>query len=256
MIMVKPADGKKFRGLITYILCQLKGTSNSIFLHFIQDLHVQYQEGKLPKYNPMKLVLEVEDKIRVLKHAEVWETASTTNDVPAMALNTTASITDQLKDFQAHHITAELKRLSSNTKPPPNDHDSGHKDGKSRSKFQHQDWMFVPPNRLSETKSIQGRSYNWCTKCNKGQGQWVQAHTSDTHQDGFRLALANDPTLANDPLTPSRQTWLRLLTLPQIKGKIVEALVNRSLSTQTSGFMTLTIPLSYPLLIVSTTGLV
>jgi len=48
MIMVKPADGKKFRGLITYILGQLKGTTNSIFLRFVQDLHVQYQEGNFP----------------------------------------------------------------------------------------------------------------------------------------------------------------------------------------------------------------
>jgi len=48
MIMVKPADGKKFRGLITYILGQLKRTTNSIFLRFVQDLHVQYQEGNFP----------------------------------------------------------------------------------------------------------------------------------------------------------------------------------------------------------------
>ena len=92
----------------------------------------------------------MEDKIHILKHAEVWDTASTTTDVPAMALNTTTSITDQLKDFLAHHITAELKCLSSNMKPLPNDHGSGLKDGESRSKFQHQEWMFVPNSALRD----------------------------------------------------------------------------------------------------------
>jgi hypothetical protein len=56
MIIAKPTSGKKCNGLITYILRQLKGTNNPIFLHFIQDLHVQYQEGQLPKLNPMQLV--------------------------------------------------------------------------------------------------------------------------------------------------------------------------------------------------------
>jgi len=163
MIIAKPSSGKKFNGLITYILRQLKGTTNSIFLCFIQDLHVQYQEDKLPKFNPMKLILDVEDKIRVLKHAEVWDMSSPSQEIPAMALNTTPAITDQLKDFLANHITAELKRLINSLKSPSPDNTSGLKDGKTRSRFQHQDWMFVPPSRLSDTKTVQGRTYNWCT---------------------------------------------------------------------------------------------
>jgi len=108
MIIAKPSHGKKFNGLITYILRQLKRSSNPIFLRFIQDLHVQYQEGKLRKYNAMRLILDVEDKIRVLKHAEAWETSLSSQDVPAMALNTTTVIPDQLRDFLVNHITAEI----------------------------------------------------------------------------------------------------------------------------------------------------
>jgi len=187
MIIAKPLHGKKFNGLITYILRQLKRSSNPIFLRFIQDLHVQYQEGKLRKYNAMRLILDVEDKIRVLKHAEAWETSLSSQDVPAMALNTTTVIPDQLRDFLVNHITAEIRRLAAAGRSTPTDHGSANKDGKSKSRFSHQERMFVPPANLSDTKTVQGRSYNWCTKCNKGGGQWVQAHTTDTHQDGYRF---------------------------------------------------------------------
>ena len=77
-------------------------------------------------------ILDVEDKIRVLKHAEVWDMSSTYQEIPAMALNTTPAITDQLKDFLANHITAELKRLINSLKSPSPDNTSGLKDGKTR----------------------------------------------------------------------------------------------------------------------------
>jgi len=52
MITTKPTPTRQHRGLITYILHQLKTSSNQILLHYIQDLHVSYKEGKLPKYTP------------------------------------------------------------------------------------------------------------------------------------------------------------------------------------------------------------
>ncbi len=47
--------------------------------------------------------------------------------------------------------------------------------------------MFIPPKHQSETKSVNGQEYSWCLKCNRGKGQWVQAHTAETHLDDFRL---------------------------------------------------------------------
>jgi hypothetical protein len=135
----------------------------------------------------MQLVLDVEDKIRVLKHVEVWDSPTSTNEVPAMALQATTGLTDQLKDFLAHHITAELKCLYGTNKSNPTDTGSTNKDGKTHSRFQHQDWMLVPPLQPTDTKTVQSRSYNWCLKCNRGNGQWGQAHTTDTHQDGYRF---------------------------------------------------------------------
>jgi hypothetical protein len=71
MITIKSTLTTHFNGLITYILRQLKTTLNQIFLCYIQDLHVSYQEGTMHKYTPWKLILDVEDKIRGLRHAEV-----------------------------------------------------------------------------------------------------------------------------------------------------------------------------------------
>jgi len=78
---------RKNQGLITYILQQLELTTNPILLHQVQDLHIQYQENKLPKYTPQKLVCDIEDKIRVLKHAEAWTTLHVPEQ-PMMAMHT------------------------------------------------------------------------------------------------------------------------------------------------------------------------
>jgi len=106
----------RYNGLITYVLHQLKTTQNKIFLRYIQDLHVSYQEGTLPKFTPWKLVLDVEDKIRVLWHAEVWDSTKS-KDTPAMALNATSTLTDQLKEFLAKQISTEIKHLVTTPKP-------------------------------------------------------------------------------------------------------------------------------------------
>ncbi len=178
--MITPTSNttEQHSGLITYILCQLKHTKNPIFQHYIQDVHNQFQEAKLPQHTPTKLLLEVEDKIHVLKHAEAWDTLAQ-HDTPAMALNATSStITTQLKDFLTNHISSEFNKLIERHKLPS-------RDGRQKGKFQHQEWMFLPPKHPSETKTVNGRDYTWCLKCNKGKGQWVQAHTTDTHLDDF-----------------------------------------------------------------------
>jgi hypothetical protein len=179
MITSPTTSKRSHNGLITYILRQLKFTTNAPFLRYIQDLHVDYQEGKLPKCTPLKLIQAVEDKIRVLKHAEVWDSAGT-SETPAMALASNIQFPDQLKEFLANHISAKLKKLQDTGK------DSG-KDSKGRQRFQHQDWMFIGPANPAELKTVNGRNYNWRTKCGRGNGQWVQSHTTDTHQDSFRL---------------------------------------------------------------------
>jgi len=156
IIIGKPSSAKRHNGLITYTLHQLKGTSNPVFLRFIQDMHVQYQEAQLPKYTPLKLILEVEDKICVLKHAKVWN--ASTPDIPAMAMNANTLLTDDLKEFLANQITTVIKCLAASNKIPLT-YGKENKDGKSCSEFKHQDWVFVPPSNPSAVKITDNHTY-------------------------------------------------------------------------------------------------
>jgi hypothetical protein len=148
----------RYNGLITYVLRQLKTTQNKIFLHYIQDLHVSYQEGTLPKYTPWKSVLDVEDKIRVLRHAEVWDSTKS-KDTLAMALNATSALTDQLKEFLANQISTESKHLV--TTPKPNTLSREGRDGKDGRQHgrSNPEWVYTPPQNLADTKTVQNRTY-------------------------------------------------------------------------------------------------
>jgi hypothetical protein len=59
-------------GLITYILWQLKDSAIYMFQKYVWELHVDYQEAKLGDITITKLILHIEDKIHVLKHAGGW----------------------------------------------------------------------------------------------------------------------------------------------------------------------------------------
>jgi hypothetical protein len=47
------------------------------------------------------------------------------------------------------------------------------------------EWVYTPPQNLAETKTVQNRTYHWCTKCNRGNSQWVSSHTNETHKDNY-----------------------------------------------------------------------
>jgi hypothetical protein len=55
------------------------------------------------------------------------------------------------------------------------------------------------------------REYKWCLKCNRGNGQWVQAHMTETHQEDFHIQrhFTNTPKTTTGILkggTPSSKT--------------------------------------------------
>jgi len=201
MITSQSTSTKRFNGLITYILCQLKTTQNQIFLRYIQDLHVTYQ---------------VKDKIRVLRHAEVWD-SSTTADAPAMALTATPTLTDQLKDFLANHITAEVERLIPSQKSQLSNRDAKDnkdpKDGKQRSRPNQPEWLYTPPQHPDDHKTVQNRTYNWCSKCNHGNGQWLIIHTSATHWDDY-IYLSKRQDGSKRPTTQPMGHNVHLATSP------------------------------------------
>ena len=127
-------------------------------------------------FTTQKRIQTMEDKIRVLKYAEVWSSI-TQESTPAMALATAPQLSSQLCKLITKHISSELEKVQAH---------QGGQEGKQHIKFQHQDWMFLAPKQPDEVKHMNGRNYRWCTKCNKEKGQWAQAHTTDTHLDDFK----------------------------------------------------------------------
>ncbi len=49
----------------------------------------------------------------------------------------------------------------------------------------YQEWHYSAPKDTKDTVSHSNKTFTWCLKCNSGRGQWVLAHTTDTHIDGF-----------------------------------------------------------------------
>jgi len=154
-----------------------------------------------------------------------------------MALTSQIPTSTSLQEFLANHITLELKHLTGTTP-------QGEKDGKGHTRFQHRQWMFQSPDNLTDTKTVNGRTYRRCTKCNKGNSQWVQTHITETHIDDYRpkpcLTDANhpggslkpSPTTGGNKDTKEKQHKVSLLTngkpaeTPTAKSSLANGITN------------------------------
>ncbi len=194
MITSPTSPSTAHNGLITYILCQLKDSHVDMFQKYIRDLHVGFQEATLGGITVHKLLLQIEDKIRVLKHAGEW-TASDATQPAAIALAAGTKLTPQLEELLSKQIKAPLTQLVECHKSLNNNNHS------NKSGFVHQEWMFVPPTTPGETRQYDNKTFTRCTKCHQGKGQWVSAHDSNTHVDGFRPT----PRRFNNNTNTSRQ---------------------------------------------------
>lgn len=174
MITTTSTSNPEHNGLITYILRQLKLSPVRLFHDYVRKLHVEYQEGKHPNMTPHSLLTIIENKIRVLKHADEWH-EDNANQPGAMALAASASKQPTsleetlLKQIQT--LTQIIER--NNTRQP----------GKGKP---YSEWKHSPPTNLSDIKTYNGKTFRWCTKCNNGKGQWASAHDTTTHVDGYK----------------------------------------------------------------------
>jgi hypothetical protein len=57
------------------------------------------------------------------------------------------------------------------------------------------------------TKQYNNKTFTWCTKCRQGKGQWVSAHDSTTHIEGFRPS----PRRFGNPSNTNRQKQQSIL---------------------------------------------
>jgi hypothetical protein len=81
----------------------------------------------MPNYTPHQLLIDVEDKIRVSKHADEWD-AAVAPDTPAMALNAT-QLSNQMKEFLTKQISFKMAKLLDHHK------NKTASDGKQKGKF-------------------------------------------------------------------------------------------------------------------------
>jgi hypothetical protein len=136
MISSYSATQTDHRGVITYIPCQLKLTNIPLFCSFIRNYHVEFQEGKHATTSTQGLLNTVEKKIRVLKHAEEWDSNEDTI-TSAMALSTTfcynADLIEYIPSQVTKHLLQIIYNLHSSTQQKFND-------GKSTP---YPDWMFM-----------------------------------------------------------------------------------------------------------------
>jgi hypothetical protein len=192
MITSPSSPSSIHNGLITYILRQLKESPIYIFQRYIRELHIDFQEAKLGNITVATLLINIEDKIRILKHAGEW-TESSNQHPSAMALTASTKLSPQLEDIVAKHVKAQLTQLV--------DCHKSNNNNTNKSGFVHQEWMFIPPTNLGETKQYNNKTFTWCTKCHQGKGQWVSAHDSTTHIEGFRPS----PRRFGNPSSTNRQ---------------------------------------------------
>jgi hypothetical protein len=97
-----------------------------LFSDYICKFHVAFQEGKHSALSISELIFSIEDKVRVLKHADEWHPADVSM-LPAMALNTTSRNSDALHDYINSQVKLQLSKILSSlcgqdgsNKPLPN----------------------------------------------------------------------------------------------------------------------------------------
>lgn len=141
----------------------------------IQKWHMQYLEAKMANLTPNKLIKLTDDKIQVLKHANLWATME-----PPVMMELQAELAHQqqhTKDLVQHLVT-HIGKLTQ------------HKNNPSNTPFQHPGWMITSPHSITKIhKVMNGKTYVWCNCCHQGHGLWVCTHTIETHQDVFDMLL-------------------------------------------------------------------
>lgn len=131
-----------------------------MFQPYIREPHIDFQEVKLGNIAITSLLLQIEDKIWVLKHAREWINAETTQP-SAMALAADSKLPTQLEDILSKQIKTQLFQFFEQNKTLTN-HNTNNT---NKTGVVHQEGMFVPPSTPRETRQYNNKKFNWCTTC-------------------------------------------------------------------------------------------
>lgn len=148
--MISPVlnHGHENNGLITYIYHQLTLSSITMFQDYIRKHHIAFQEAKLPNLTVNKLITDIKEKIRVLKHAREW----IVSDIPqssAMVLAISATFPLQFEEILKKQIQTQLQLLLDRKKQPL--------DSTKQQTGHHREWKHLPPKTPSKTCYHKGK---------------------------------------------------------------------------------------------------
>jgi hypothetical protein len=166
--------------LVPHILLQLRTTTIPVFQQSVLTWQREYMENKL-KLSPSSLVTLADQECQVLKHANQWvETIDPSVAAMQALLQTNKEGSAQIFKTLAANFTELAKKQQDIDKDIRHQHDEG---------FRHHgfnpnnnpDWLFTPPQDITQTRHFNGRTWYFCTKCGRN-GRWVVTHSDDTHR--------------------------------------------------------------------------
>jgi hypothetical protein len=89
------------------------------------------------------MLIDIEDKVGVLKHAGEWVDTNTTQPA-TMALAAGTKLPPQLEELLSKHINAQLNQFAEHHKYLKFNNNN------NKGRCVHQEWMLIPPSTMGE----------------------------------------------------------------------------------------------------------
>jgi hypothetical protein len=166
--------------LVPHILLQLRTTTIPVFQQSVLTWQREYMENKL-KLSPSSLVTLADQECQVLKHANQWvETIDPSVAAMQALLQTNKEGSAQIFKRLAANFTELAKKQQGIDKDLRHHHDESFRNH-GYNPNNNPDWIFTPPQDITQTRYFNGRTWYFCTKCGRN-GRWVITHSDDTHK--------------------------------------------------------------------------
>ena len=148
--------------------------------------HIAEQAMVNAKMHWRDYIAYAEQSYKSLKENKEWGPANMPRDrngAPDAHANlanlTEAQINSLVQSRSDKIINAKMKALKDGGSGDDKDKKNKQKRGAGAGKSA---WRKVAPaSGQPTTKELHGKTWNWCTKCNRGQGFWQHSHSTETH---------------------------------------------------------------------------
>jgi hypothetical protein len=158
------ADTTNHTDLVPHILLQLRTTSIPVFQQSVLQWQREYMENKL-NLTPSSLVTMANEECQVLKHANQWVEIIDPSIVAMQALiSSNREGSAHLFKSLAANFSELVKKQQDINKEFRHHRDDGYR-VHGLNPNNNPDWLFNPPEDISQTRYFNGRTWHFCTKC-------------------------------------------------------------------------------------------